>query len=111
MDLWSRTLIQIWQCKFGLVNVTAGINLSVSDHPIPCPHIQQHLERAYVLLQCQLILTVAYSTIKKPTLQYIKKYLVNKIFTTLEGEFTDVSNDVKRRTIKKYLDMINLTDF
>ena len=40
-----------------------------------------------------------------------KKYLVNKIFTTLEGEFTDVSNDVKRRTIKKYLDMINLTDF
>ena len=74
MDLWSRTLIQIWQCKFGLVNVTAGINLSVSDHPIPCPHIQQHLERAYVLLQCQLILTVAYSTIKQPTLQYIKKY-------------------------------------
>jgi len=40
-----------------------------------------------------------------------KKYLVNKIFTTLEGEFMDVSNDIKRRTIKKYLDMINLTDF
>jgi hypothetical protein len=37
--------------------------------------------------------------------------LVNKIFITLEDEFTDVSNDVKRRTIKKYLDMINLTDF
>ena len=40
-----------------------------------------------------------------------KKLLVNKIFITLEDEFTDVSNDVKRRTIKKYLDMINLTDF
>lgn len=40
-----------------------------------------------------------------------KKLLVNKIFNTLEDNFTDISNDVKRRTIKKYLDMINLTDF
>lgn len=40
-----------------------------------------------------------------------KKLLVNKIFNTLEDNFTDISDDVKRRTIKKYLDMINLTDF
>jgi hypothetical protein len=40
-----------------------------------------------------------------------KKYLVNKIFTILEDELTDIPNDVKRRTIKKYIDMINLTDF
>jgi hypothetical protein len=40
-----------------------------------------------------------------------KKSLVNKIFFILEDEFTDIPQDVKRRTIKKYLDMINLTDF
>jgi len=40
-----------------------------------------------------------------------KKLLVNKIFNTLDDNFTDISDDVKRRTIKKYLDMINLTDF
>jgi len=40
-----------------------------------------------------------------------KKYLVNRIFHILEDEFTDIPESVKRRTIKKYLDMINLTDF
>lgn len=40
-----------------------------------------------------------------------KKFLVNKIFINLEDQFTDISEDVKRRTIKKYLDMVNLTDF
>jgi hypothetical protein len=40
-----------------------------------------------------------------------KKNLVNKIFYTIEDQFTDLNTDIKRRTIKKYLDMIGLTNF
>ncbi len=40
-----------------------------------------------------------------------KKNLVNKIYIEIGDQFLDVSEEVKRRTIKKYLDMINLTDF
>ena len=35
-----------------------------------------------------------------------KKNLVNKIFYNLGDEFPHISTDVKRRTIKKYLDSI-----
>lgn len=35
-----------------------------------------------------------------------KVSLVNKISWLLEDEFTDIPLDVKRRTIKKYIDMI-----
>jgi hypothetical protein len=35
-----------------------------------------------------------------------KKRIVNKISFMLEDEFMDISSDIKRRTIKKYIDMI-----
>jgi hypothetical protein len=35
-----------------------------------------------------------------------KKNIVNKISFMLEDEFMDISSDIKRRTIKKYIDMI-----
>jgi hypothetical protein len=40
-----------------------------------------------------------------------KKYLVNKIFYNLGDEFPHISTDVKRRTIKKYLDSIRSTQY
>jgi hypothetical protein len=41
--------------------------------------------------------------------EYNKKNLVNKIFFGIEDIFTNLGTDIKRRTIKKYLDMITLT--
>jgi hypothetical protein len=35
-----------------------------------------------------------------------KKRIVNKISFMLEDEFMDISSEIKRRTIKKYIDMI-----
>ena len=40
-----------------------------------------------------------------------KKNLVNKIFYNLGDEFPHISTDVKRRTIKKYLDSIRSTQY
>lgn len=40
-----------------------------------------------------------------------KKYLVNKIFYNLGDDLPDIPTDVKRRTIKKYLDSIRSTDY
>ena len=40
-----------------------------------------------------------------------KKNLVNKIFYNLDDDFPHISTDVKRRTIKKYLDSIRSTQY
>jgi hypothetical protein len=40
-----------------------------------------------------------------------KKYLVNKIFYTLGDDLPHIPTDVKRRTIKKYLDSIRSTQY
>ena len=40
-----------------------------------------------------------------------KKAIVNRLFNELEDVFPDVDTSLKRRTIKKYLDLILTSDF